>query len=231
MSIACVAVDDEPLALELVTGYINKTPFLNLAGTFYNPVEALAMIAKESVPLVFLDINMPDLSGMELSRLLPQGTRVIFTTAYEEYALESYRVAALDYLVKPFGYSDFLVSAQRAQSYFQTSAGEEQQDYLFVKADYKLHKVTFAEIIYVENIKDYVRIYLADGRNLMSLMSLKSLVEKLPAEMFMQVHRSYVVNLNAVQMVERSRIVFGKRYVPISDSYKESFNRFLKSKD
>jgi len=227
MAIKCIAVDDEPPALQLVTAYIEKTPFLELQGSYNNPIEALEQVQKHQIPLVFLDINMPDISGMQLSRLLPENSKVIFTTAYEKYALESYRVAALDYLVKPFSYEEFLSAANRAKDFFQVKTEQnENADFIFVKADYKLHKIYFNEIMYVENIKDYVRLHLENGNKLMSLMSLKSLEKELPAN-FMKVHRSFIVNLDAITTIERNRILFGKNYVPISDKYKDTFQQYI----
>lgn len=227
MAIKCIAVDDEPPALQLVTAYIEKTPFLELQGAYNNPIEALEQAQKHRIPLVFLDINMPDISGMQLSRLLPESSKVIFTTAYEKYALESYRVAALDYLVKPFSYEEFLQAATRAREFFNVKEDQEAAaDFMFIKADYKLHKVYYNEILYVENIKDYVRIHLENGNKLMSLMSLKSLEEELPSN-FMKVHRSFIVNLDAITTIERNRILFGKNYVPISDKYKDTFQQYI----
>lgn len=227
MAIKCIAVDDEPPALQLVTTYIEKTPFLELQGAYNNPIEALEQVQKHHIPLVFLDINMPDISGMQLSRLLPESSKVIFTTAYEKYALESYRVAALDYLVKPFSYEEFLEAATRARDFFNVKEEQpETADFMFIKADYKLHKVYFNEIMYVENIKDYVRLHLNNGNKLMSLMSLKSLEEELPGN-FMKVHRSFIVNLDAITTIERNRILFGKNYVPISDKYKDTFQQYI----
>jgi DNA-binding LytR/AlgR family response regulator len=228
--IRCIALDDEPLALQLIKRYIEKTPFLKLEGAYNNPIEALEQVQKHKIQLIFLDINMPDLNGMQLSRLLPDFCKVIFTTAYEEYALESYRVAAIDYLVKPFSYEEFLPAATKAKDFFnQKDETSEQADFIFIKADYKLHKVYFKSILFVENIKDYVRLHLNDGTKLMSLMSLKSLEETLPSN-FMKVHRSFIVNKDAITTIERSRIVFGNHYVPIADSHKEAFQQYLSGK-
>ena len=233
MKIDCLAVDDEKPALQLVKSYIEQVDFLNLRGCFHNPVEAMNKVKEWNIPLLFLDINMPDLSGTQLARLLPPESKVIFTTAYEEYALEGFKVSALDYLVKPFSLEEFMGAAQKAFDYFQllqASHGQQVDDYLFVKADYKLHKVWLQDILFVENLKDYVRFYLEDGTRLMSLVALKTLEERLPKVQFMKVHRSYIVNLAKVSTVERSRIVFGNHFIPISDPYRPAFKAYLEQK-
>ncbi|MFT7298264.1 MAG: DNA-binding LytR/AlgR family response regulator [Sphingobacteriales bacterium] len=230
MKIRCVTVDDEPPALSLISSYVKKTPFLLLEGEFNNPIEALDFIKKEDVQMVFLDIRMPNLTGMDLARQLPESTRIVFTTAYEEYALEGYKVSALDYLVKPFNYEEFLASAEKAKEYFDLLLGANKgKNFFFVKADYKLHKVIFNEIRFVENVKDYVKIHLKDGTFLMSLMNLKDVEETLP-DFFMKVHRSYLVNINEISKVEKGKIKFSDHEIPVSDSFKDQFNEFLKSK-
>ncbi len=226
MIIKCIAVDDEPPGLNMIKSYIEKTPFLQLEGAYTNPVEALNEAKDKDITLAFLDINMPDIDGMQLSKLLPEECRVIFTTAYEEYALESYRVAALDYLVKPISYDDFLTAATKAKEYFALIESGHEKEYFFVKADYKLHQIRFDNVLYFKNVKDYIQIYLKDGSRLMPLMSLKSIENILPTY-FMKVHRSFIVNLNEIKTVERSRIVFGKEYIPVAENYKDQFNKFL----
>jgi DNA-binding LytR/AlgR family response regulator len=239
VSIRCIAVDDEPPALQLIKGYIERTPFLELVGVFHDPLKAIAAVKEHDIKLIFLDIHMPGLTGMQVSRLLPESCKVIFATAYEDYALESYRVAALDYLVKPYNFEEFSLAAKKAKDYFGLEfkgdkphasgrANSEKNEFIFLKADYKLHKVYFSKILYIENIKDYVRIFFEDGSKLMVLMSLKSLEDMLP-EGFMKVHRSFIVRLETVEVVERGRIVYGGVYVPVSDRYKEEFQQFLLS--
>ncbi len=227
MVIRCIAVDDEPPGLNMIKSYIEKTPFLKLEGVYTNPVNALTEAKEKDVDLAFLDINMPDINGMQLSKLLPDNCRVIFTTAYEEYALESYRVDAIDYLVKPISYDDFLQAANKAKEFFELiHSDKKEKEYFFVKADYKLHQVRFEDVLYFKNVKDYIQIYQKDGSRLMPLMSLKSIEAILPSY-FMKVHRSFIVNLNEIKTVERSRIVFGKEFIPVADNYKEEFNNFL----
>ena len=227
--IKCIAIDDEPPALDLVKSYIEMVPFLELHEAFYSSTKAIKTIQEEKIDLVFMDINMPDLSGMELSRLLPDHTKVIFTTAHEEYALEGYKVNAIDYLVKPFPFEDFLRASTKAKEYIenQNDSGQIEEDYFFVKADYRLHKVVANEILFLENMKEYVRIHFKNGSSLMTLMSLKSLEARLSSKTFMKVHRSYIVNLREITVVERNRIVFGKHFIPVADAYKAAFKAFL----
>lgn len=230
--IKCWAIDDERPALQLVVDYIKRTPFLEFAGSFHSATKALAALGEQEVDLLLLDINMPDLSGLELSRLLPEHVKVIFTTAYDQYAVESYRVNAVDYLLKPFSYPEFLEAVVKAQKLLvpieenisPTSKGE---DCLFVKSDYKLRKIFFDDILYVEGLKDYARFHLLSGKPVMSLMSLKSLEQTLPTDKFMRVHRSFIVNLSRIEVIDRSRIVFGDVYIPVGDQYKPSFQQYI----
>jgi two-component system, LytTR family, response regulator LytT len=233
MMMRTIAIDDEPLALSLVAGYIERTPFLQLAGTFDNPLSAAEFLETQQVDLMFVDIQMPDLSGTEFVRSLISKSRVIFTTAYEKYALEGFRLQAIDYLLKPFGYEEFLASAQKAQHLFeleqkQTPMVETNDTFLFLKSDYKIRRINFDEILYIEGMKDYVKVFLRnDPKPILSINSLKTMELKLPASRFMRVHRSFIVNLERVEMIERFRIVFGAIYIPVSDQYKEKFQKFL----
>lgn len=224
-----MVVDDEPAARELVASYVKKSGLLELCGVFGNPLEALANAREQHIPLVFLDINMPDLSGMDLSRMLPEHTKVIFTTAYDQYALESYRVSALDYLLKPFSFEEFMQAALKAQDYFESAASPAEKDHLFVKAEYKLQKITFADILYVENLKDYVRFHMKSGQKVMSLLALKNVEKELPGH-FMRVHRSYIVNLHAIDSVERNRVLIGQNHIPVAESQSQAFRDYLNSR-
>lgn len=231
--IRCIAVDDEPPALDLLKSYLDKTPFIENMGVFYSSVEALEFIKENEVDVAFLDINMPDLSGLDLSRLLPAETKVVFTTAYEEYALEGFKVSALEYLVKPFGYADFLAAAQKALEYHNMRLAASQsskaaRDFLFVKADYKIHKVLFEELLFAENQKDYIKLHRVGKKPLMVLMPLRELEGLLP-DFFMKVHRSYLVNLRKVTEVERGQILMEGHRVPVSDAYKEAFTSYLQN--
>jgi two-component system, LytTR family, response regulator LytT len=229
--IRCFVVDDEPPAIELVVSYIERTPFLELCGVFTNPIEALNKLQEIEIDLLYLDINMPDLTGLELSRLIDKRIKVVFTSAYESFALESYKVDALDYLLKPFSFQEFLRSAQKAYEFLELFSGQnvlnKETDFIFIKANYRIYKVKFDEILFIESIKDYVKIYLQDGNNLMSLINLKKMETNLPPSKFMKVHRSYIVNHNKIDTIEHGKIVFGKHYIPVSSAFKDSFNAFL----
>jgi two-component system, LytTR family, response regulator LytT len=227
-----IAIDDEPLALELITGYIRRTPFLEWKGSFDNPLSAGEFLQHEVVDLIFLDIMMPDQSGTEFVRQYPGELKVIFTTASDKYAVEGFRLDAVDYLLKPFSYEDFVVAASKALKLRElerksTHISTDQQ-FLFIKSDYKIRRIRFDDILYIEGLKDYVKIYLNhEPKPVISLNSMKALESRLPEKMFMRVHRSFIVNLNHVELVERSRIIFGKTAIPISEGYKDAFQAFL----
>jgi two-component system, LytTR family, response regulator LytT len=231
--ISTIAIDDEPLALQLVTGYIEKTPGLKLAGKFDNPLDAVEFMAREKVDLVFVDIQMPDLSGIEFTRSMVRGPRVVFTTAYEKYALEGFRLDVVDYLLKPFSYEEFFRAVQKVQNLIKLEGGalnqvESNSEFLFLKSDYKIKRINFNDILYIEGLKDYVKVYTQnDLKPVLSLTSLKTLETKLPESKFMRVHRSFIVNLDKIATIERSRIVFGKAYIPVSEQYKDKFQEYL----
>ncbi len=222
-----LVIDDEPLAVELVSAYVNKTPFLHLSASFCSAMEALSYISENSVDIIFCDIQMPDLNGLEFSRMIGDKTKIIFTTAFSEYALEGFKVKAVDYLLKPIRYSDFLTAAQRALELISLERGSVQQDTLdaiYVKSDYQLKRVELSNLLYIEGLKDYVKIYVeGESRAIVSNLTMKSLEERLPESRFMRVHRSYIVNLSKAKVIERNRIIFGDEYIPISDNYKERF--------
>lgn len=230
-----IAIDDEPLALKLVCNYVEKTPSLSLSGAFDNPLDAMEFLKQNDVELIFLDIHMPDLSGVEFARLLEKRTKIVFTTAYENYAIEGFKLDVVDYLLKPFGYQDFLKAAEKAQkliSYEQTDKAAEEissnNEFLFLKSEYKIRRINFNDILYIEGLKDYVKVFLRhEDKPIMSLSSLKALEKKLPASKYMRIHRSFIVNLEKIETIERSRIVFGKVYIPVSDQYKDAFQAFL----
>ena len=232
MKLTCAIIDDEPLAISLLESYVNKTPFLELAGKYNSAVNALPILTKEPVDLLFLDIQMPELNGLELSRLVGNKVKIIFTTAFEQYALEGFRVDALDYLLKPFNYTEFLRAATKALRWIEMSRAENVSanvpDSIFVKSDYKLIQILLKDILYIEGLKDYIRIQTEDKEGgILTLMSMKSIEDHLPGDIFIRVHRSYIVNINKIKTIERNRIVFGKLYIPISDSYKERFMELL----
>lgn len=235
--IRCAVVDDEPLALGLMASYVKKTPFLELVGAYNSAVQAMQEMHDHPVDLIFLDIQMPELNGLDYSRMIPAQTRVVFTTAFNQYALDGYKVNALDYLLKPISYPDFLQAANKAQEWFklveqskQPEKTEKENDIqsIFVKSDYKLIQIELKNILYVEGLKDYVKIYEENAtRPVMSLMSMKAMEDMLPSDRFIRVHRSYIVQKEKIRIIEHNRIVFGNTYIPIGDSYKQSFQDFL----
>jgi len=235
MRITCAIVDDEPLALGLMESYVLKTPFLELKGKYSSAVQAMKTLQDAPVQLLFLDIQMPELSGLEFSKMLiGKDTRIIFTTAFSQYALDGYRVNALDYLLKPIAYPEFLEAAQKAMDWFETrgnaSSDEKEKgiDSIFVKSEYKLVQIMLDEILYIEGLKDYLKICLeGERKNVLSLMSMKSMEDLLPSDRFMRVHRSYIVQVRKIKVIDRNRIVFGKTFIPISDSHKAEFNEYL----
>jgi DNA-binding LytR/AlgR family response regulator len=192
---------------------------------------------QNEVDLIFLDIEMPDLSGLEFTRILTNKPKIIFTTAYEKYALQGFKLDAIDYLLKPFSYEEFYKAAEKAKKqigYERANKKDDEvdsnQEFLFLKSEYKIRRINFNDIIYIEGLKDYVKVFLQhEAKPIMSLNSLKALEAKLPEEKFMRVHRSFIVNLEKIDTIERSRIVFGKVYIPVSDQYKENFNNFVKN--
>ena len=194
--------------------------------------EVIELINQTVVDLIFLDIQMPELSGLELSRTLQNGPKIIFTTAFEQYALDGYKVEALDYLLKPIDYQEFLTSANKAKRWFEmvlkSETKESTVNSIFVRSDYKLIQIKIADILFIEGLKDYVKIYLSEKeRPILSLMSMKSMEEKLPAADFMRIHRSFIVNLHKIKAIERNRIIFGDHYLPVSDKYKDNFQKFI----
>lgn len=239
MKLTCAIIDDEPLAASLLESYAMKTPFLEVKGKYNSTLNAMNSLHNEPVQVLFLDIQMPELSGMEFSKMLPPETKVIFTTAFEQYAVDSYRVNALDYLLKPISYSDFLKAAQKAYQWFEllqrkneepavTSGTENEVERIFVKTEYKLVQIELNRILYIEGLKDYVKIYLeGETHPVLSLISMKMVEDMLPSSRFVRVHRSYIVQPEKIKVIERNRIVFGKEYIPISDNYKQKFFDFL----
>ena len=238
----CIAIDDEPLALRQITAYISKIPYLELTATVNNAIEAQAYLAGQPVDLIFVDINMPDLTGVDFVRSLTNRPMVIFTTAYSEYAIEGFKLDAVDYLLKPFGFADFSRSAAKAHALYelrqnQRSASQKEmpeaepkdKEYLSVKADYKVSLVRIADIVYLESEGEYVRMHLADGSTITTLFRLKNMEAALPADSFMRVHRSYIVNLRAIKAYVKGRIFLNdsNEYIPIGESYKEAFQAYI----
>ena len=237
-SLRCFVVDDEPLAVKMLENFIERTPFLELAGSFTDPVLALSEIRTQAPQLVFLDIQMPDLSGMELSRMIPEGTRIIFTTAFKQYAFESYEVSALDFLLKPIRYQKFLEAAEKAREWFTLkeaasaapASTPEVLSSTFFKVDGALRKVELSDILFVEGMKDYVMVYLASQRQpLVTHVTMKGMEEMLPAGQFMRIHRSFIVALDKVASVSGTGDVkVGDRLLHVSDAYRDAFDTYLR---
>lgn len=239
----CIAIDDEPLALRQLKSYIEKIPYLELTATCNNALEAQQLLASQHVDLIFVDINMPDLSGVEFVRSLVNRPMVIFTTAYSEYAVEGFKLDAVDYLLKPFSFADFSRSAGKANSLYELRhnqrAGEPEatpealpkdKEYISVKADYKVSLVKISNIVYLESEGEYVRMHLDDGTTITTLFRLKNMEAALPSNMFMRVHRSYIVNLRCIKGYVRGRVFLSDtEYVPIGENYKESFQHYIES--
>lgn len=243
MTLNCIAVDDEPLALGLVSKFIEQTPFLNLVGKFAGAVDALKAIHTEKIDLIFLDIQMPDLNGIELARLQNKGAdkpRIIFTTAYNQFALEGYKVDALDYLLKPFNYEEFLHAAQKALHYAEflhqhttpTRVLNEPQpsdeNYFFLKVEHQLVRIALDDVLYIEGLKDFVKVHLQNSdKAILSLTSLKALEEKLPSKRFIRVHRSFIISLDKITSMTKKSVHIGKKQISIGDQYKDAFAGFI----
>ena len=218
------------MAVELLSSYVKRTPFLNLTGGYNSAVSAIKALREPPVDILFLDIQMPELSGLEFAKILPKETRIVFTTAFSEYALEGYEIDALGYLLKPISYESFIKVAQKALDWFTRISkidNYKRDRFMFIKSDYKLVRVNLDDILYVEGLKDYVRIYLENGEKIMSLMNMKTLEDYLPRPEFLRTHRSFIVHMNKVKLIDRMRFVFGDVYIPISDSYKDYINDVL----
>lgn len=232
--IKCIVVDDEPLSVEMLAAFIRKTPSLELAATFTDPVLALSEISEIKPDIVFLDIQMSDLNGLELSKLVPEGTRVVFTTAFRQYAFESYEVEALDYLLKPIRYQKFIESVSKAEKWMEARQAsgrtEKNRRSAFIKTDGEYRNIDFDHILYVEGMKDYVLIHLeSESKPIVTHMTMKAIEEKLSSEMFMRVHRSYVVALNKITAIDScGDILIGSISVPVSDSYRKDIERYVK---
>ena len=248
----CIAIDDEPLALRQISGYIAKIPFLELVATFRSAVLANEWLKENSADLIFVDINMPDMTGVEFVQSLEVPSMVIFTTAYSEYAIEGYKLSAIDYLLKPFGLKDITRAAEKAHSLYELLQIQEQarqagllaeeteqgvedvvedKDFISIYADRMTHLVKLSNILYLESAGEYVRLHLADGTKLVTLFRLKNMESSLQTGRFMRVHRSYIINLDHVSGYTKGRVFLSNDdYVPIGESYKETFLRYTNEK-
>ena len=226
MILKCAIVDDEPLALDLLESYVKRTLSLQLCGKYHSALEAMPALKESHVDLLFLDIQMPELDGISFSTMVGQDTRVVFTTAFDQYALEGFKANALDYLLKPVNYDEFLSAARKALEWFSlkrqapdTKAGE--KDFIYVKSGYKLVQIRLDDILYIEGLRDYLKIYLeSEPRPVLTLASMKTMEEHLPSPRFMRVHRSFIVQMDKVRTMDKGQIVFGKTRIPVSDTYK-----------
>jgi len=235
--IKVLAIDDEPLALRQLVTYINKVPFLKLSGQCRSALEARQLLEQEMVDAIFCDINMPDLNGMDFVRQLAAPPLIVFTTAYSEYAVEGYKVNAVDYLLKPFGMNDFLRAAMKVQEQHnlrhqntprQQSSPVQADGTIFVKTDYRVVRIAIADIRYVEGMSEYLKIHLTGQKPVITLLSMKKMEEYLPSTLFMRIHRSYIVNLRKIQEVNKNRVILdADTSLPVGDLYKDQFNEYL----
>ena len=237
----CTIVDDEPLAVKLLESFVAKTPDLQLLNSFTDSVEAINAIKEQAPDLLFLDIQMPDLNGMELAHMIPETTRIIFTTAFKEYAFESYEVSALDFLLKPIRYNKFLAAVEKARQWFALSKptsvdvpqeGGAKGATIFLRVDGEFRQVSLSQVLYVSGMKDYVMFYLEDEkRPLITHLTMKAVEEMLPAESFMRVNRSYIVALEKIRSVDRNDCIYiGNEIIRVTDAYRETFLNYLNSK-
>ena len=241
--IRCIAIDDEPLALQQIAAYIGKVPFLELAAQCQSALEAQRFLQSDTVDAIFCDINMPDLNGMDFIKSLAVPPLVVFTTAYAEYAVEGFKVNAVDYLLKPFGLQDFMRAANRLQERLvpppsltsltshHSPLTSENDNVIFLKTDYRIVKVTISDIRYVEAMSEYLKVWLeGEAKPLITLLSMKKMEERLPAT-FMRIHRSYIINLDKIQEVNKNRVIMdADTYLPIGDLYKEAFQQYVDTK-
>ena len=234
MPITCIIVDDEPMALQLLESYVLRTPYLQLEGKFSNGIEVLQFLhEKKQIDIIFMDIQMPEIDGLELSKKIPIQTKIIFTTAFDQYAIEGYKVNATGYLLKPFNYIEFLEATEKAKQLLLPTKNKEVEipDYIFVKSEYKQIKIFLNDIIYIESMKDYAKIFLTSQSSpIVTLLSLKKLNEELPKENFMRVHRFFIVSLEKIEIVEKNQIVFGKQRITVAEPYREQFENFINAR-
>lgn len=232
MKINCVAIDDEPLALEVIADYINKIPFLNLLAKFDKAIDGLEYLNNNKVDLLFLDIQMDDLTGIQLLKTLKHKPNVIFTTAYEKFALMSYDMEAVDYLLKPISFERFIIAVNKAKDKIEQEnyADSSKSDtYFFVKADCRLKKINFSDILYIEGMGDYLSI-VTKNEKILTLMNFKTMEHNLPNDSFIRVHKSFIASLNNIDYVEKNLIKIGDRKLPISESYKKQFFHLLENR-
>ncbi len=222
----CIIIEDEPLALERTKNFVNKVPFLNLSATFDNALNGMVYLSNNEVDLLFLDINMDELSGIELLESININSQVIITTAYQEYALKGYELNITDYLLKPFTFNRFLQAVNKAQENLNKNTTETSLEFIFVKTENRLEKITLKNIIYIEGMRDYRRIH-TTTKKIMTLQNFKELEKIIPANLVCRVHKSYMVALNKIESIERNRIRIDDQLIPISETYKSSFFQLI----
>jgi len=240
--IRCLVVDDEPLALHILEDYISKMPFLQLVKATTNPIEALQLVQEGNVDLVFLDVQMPELTGIQFLRIANGKAKVILTTAYSQYALEGYELDVIDYLLKPIAFDRFFKSVQKAQAIIQPSSKSEvktetvaQQsdflsDFIFVKTEHKIQKVYLNDILFIEGLKDYISIF-TPAERIITLQNMKKMEDALPEKHFIRVHKSYIVSINKIDSIERSRIFIRDKIIPVGDTYRDEFFKIVDGKN
>ncbi|MEO0897508.1 MAG: LytTR family DNA-binding domain-containing protein [Bacteroidota bacterium] len=234
MKLRAIAIDDEPLALDVIKSYANKLSDLELVDTFQSPMNGIAYLRENQLDLVFVDIQMPDLNGLQLIQSLSQPPMVIFTTAYSEYAVDSYEFAAVDYLLKPIPFERFMKAVNKAMDQKKAQgalmeleeAQDGQKEFLFVKSDTRFFKVYFQDILYIEGMRDYVAIHTPQHR-ILTLTSMTNMIKRLPAEMFMRVHKSYIIGLTHISLIQHNRVFIKDQEIPISNSYKENLAQYI----
>jgi two-component system, LytTR family, response regulator len=231
MQLKCVAIDDEPLALELIKEYVSRIPALQLVYTFDDAISAAEYLRSAKIDLLFIDINMPDITGIDLVRSLPEKPMIIFTTAHKKFAHEGFELDATDYLLKPLNFERFSKAVNKAIDFnkYKNSTVSEESNYLFVHAEYKLVKIALNDIEYIESLEDYIRIHLTKEKPVLTLLSLKKVLEKLPAEKFQRIHRSFIVPLAKVKSIQNRKVLLtSSKELPISDSYVNFINNWSK---
>jgi two-component system, LytTR family, response regulator len=240
--IRCLIVDDEPLALHILEDYMSKIPFLQLVKATTNPIEALTIVQEKGVDLVFLDVQMPELTGIQFLRIANGKAKVILTTAYPQYALEGYELDVIDYLLKPIAFDRFFKSVQKAQTVLQPTvqpvqAEQNQQpkqdflsDFIFVKTEHKIQKVYLNDILFIEGLKDYISIF-TPAERIITLQNMKKMEDALPEKHFIRVHKSYIVSINKIDSIERSRIFIRDKIIPVGDTYREEFFKIVDGKN
>ena len=235
--IRCLAIDDEPLALKQLAAYLKKVPFFELVDSCQSALEAMAILDKEEVDAIFIDINMPDLNGLDFVRSLQNPPMVVFTTAYQEYAVEGYKVDAIDYLLKPFGMGDVLRAADKVKRQYDllhtaSLSPVDEDDALFLKTEYKVVRILTSHIIYIEGMSEYLRIHLSDlSKPIVVLLSMKKMEERLNTTDFMRIHKSYIINLHHIAEINKSRVVLDTdKEIPIGDSYRDKLNEYISKK-